>query len=46
MAQFNDDDCFMIGSNFDSIRADHHKRRVSFGKDGKSLKKFLVNQNI
>lgn len=45
MAQFNDDDCFMIGSNFDSIRADHHKRRVSWlGKDGKSFKE-ISSQN-
>ena len=39
MAQFNDDDYFVIGSNVDSIRADHHKRRVSWiGTEGKSFK--------
>ena len=45
MANFNDNDYFMIGSNFDSIRAEHHKRRVAWhGKDGKSFKE-ISSQN-
>ena len=31
MEQFNDDDYFVLGSNVDSIRADHHKKNGTSG---------------
>ena len=36
---FKDNDIFVMGSNYDGIRAEHHKRRIDWvGKDGRSYK--------
>ena len=36
---FKDNDIYVMGSNYDGIRAEHHKRRIDWvGKDGRSYK--------